>query len=322
MKLISLCILCNLIALPLLAMEQNDTNSSSEQKDENLLSIIVPGQNGLGGESFHRNNIINTAISHNCGTLDNQRAIDLGQDNCIRHFEEALKEKTADNNTLMLCATSQGTATAVNWLAKQPKKRQEDLVKCLVLEAVLGSGNSAILHTVKELSPLLSQSESRTYRFLGKWASAAINTPIKHMILLGAKFFVFPSYKPWGAQAFSSDQQLSTKIPIIIMHHVNDPQLSVNDARELYCILRKQGNEHVYFFEVNNSDIAHINTFDTYVKAKRNKRIAALQAIYKKYKLPYNDKIEGIDKVKLEKFQPSVTTIEEKITPTRTSSFS
>lgn len=139
-------------------MEQSDT----------FYSIILAGQNGLGGESFRANNIINTPSYTQYTTPTSFFQIDFGQDNCIRHFEEQLahdpnlKDKKLK---LLLNGISQGTATLINWLAQQPQEEQENQVAALVLESVLGSGNSAVIHTIKSMFPQTCKTSSCSILF-------------------------------------------------------------------------------------------------------------------------------------------------------------
>ncbi|MFA6066633.1 MAG: hypothetical protein WC707_05635 [Candidatus Babeliaceae bacterium] len=260
-------------------------------------SIILPGQNGLGGDSFEQNQIVNTP-SHatiRFTTLKNPMYIDLGQGNCIQDFEKQLHEPPYKNNKHYFYGISQGTATLLNWLGKMSHEEQEKNVHSLVLESVLGSGDSAILHTIE--STILTK--IITYLpFTRAW------------LPLAAKIVAFPTYNPFGKQAVTSAKKISPNIPVIIMHNHADPQLSINDAREVYCSLVENGHNSAYLLEVDSQHQAHLDILDYDIE--RFKKIAAIQAIYRKHNLPYSKKINitGID---LAKFQPSAKNIREKI---------
>ena len=273
-------------------MEKND------EKNVDFYSIILPGQNGLGGGSFIDYHIVN-ASSYSCyKVLEDPNLIDLGQTNCIKHFQEqfdndpAFKDKNNRPPTI-ICGISQGSATIVNWLAQKSHEEQEKIARCVVLEAVLGSGNSAIKHTAKTEVPITASSLFP-----------------KFILPVAAKLAVFPSYKPWGVSAFESAKKLSPNIPIIIMHSVNDFQLSVNDARTLYCKLRENKNKNVYLFEVENTE-AHIDVIWTEPREERLRKIAALQAIYKKHGLPYVE-IKQERAFTIEEFQPSIEEVKNR----------
>jgi len=102
------------------------------------------------------------------------------------------------------------------------------------------------------------------------------------------------------------------------MHHANDPQLSINDARKLYCTLREAGNHNAYLFECNNKTMAHLNILDTDTDEEKSKKIDAIQAIYKRHGLPYNKKLlrdsqEVHSIIDPEEFQPSVDLVKNRI---------
>ncbi|MGC2310952.1 MAG: hypothetical protein WA432_04995 [Candidatus Babeliaceae bacterium] len=100
------------------------------------------------------------------------------------------------------------------------------------------------------------------------------------------------------------------------MHNVDDIQLSINDARQLYCILRKNHNENVYLFETN-ADKAHINILNYDNEEEKIRKIAAIQTIYKKHGLPHHE----MGEVNLQQFQPSIEDIQQKIDESTGKSF-
>jgi hypothetical protein len=265
-------------------------------------AIILPGQNGRGGEYFHENHIVNTEYTRYKVPEYN---IDLGQQNCIKHFRDQIndndddkKEDTFKNKKLIACGVSQGTATLGNAVSQWTKKKQEEQIGCLVFESVLGSGNSAIVHTVSNV-PIL------TYLpFARVW------------LPLGA-MFLFPTYKPWGMQLVKSAKKLSIETPIIIMHGTKDPQLDINDAREFYYELSKRENkkpkQNVYLMEVNTNFPVHTDTLDH--SPNRTKEIAVIQAIYKKHNLPYNKEVleKHKEQLDLTEYQPDPEAVRQKI---------
>lgn len=296
----------------------------SEPEANKFFSIRLPGQNGLGGASFRNNGVINTKEVHDYESIGanifaptaEKRKIDLGQDGCIRHFEEQYSQDPkarAGNNILF--GVSQGTATLVNSLAQKTHAEQECTTKGLVLESVLGSGNSAILHTVSNV-PIV------TYLPLARfWASWV------------AKAVAFPNYKPYGKQVFSSIKKISPNIPIVMIHDQYDFQLSVDDARQAYINARKAGHNRVYLMETRGEP-RHFDLFgDSYDGDDRKKdfqKIAALQAIYKKEGLPHitttatNNLVNGerdntfdltpmIEKANPADYQPSIGEVQTRI---------
>lgn len=318
-----------IMAIFMVAMTIGQMQGSSLNPDQEFYSILVPGQNGLGGDSFKNNGVINTENHSNFQSLGvnglgaAQRMIDLGQDNCVESFKSRLyHDGCAGNSKNLLFGVSQGTATLVNFLAKKTHAEQEAFTKGLVLESVLGSGNSAILHTVSNV-PVV------TYiPFARLWAPWV------------AKVFAFPYYKPYGQQVFSSIKKISPNIPVVMMHDVNDPQLSINDARQAYVNAKKAGHNRVYLMETeNNGEPRHFDLLGGDPLNDRPKniaKIAALQAIYKKERLPFTkrtatnnsdeeagvtDFASKIDQTNLAEYQPSVEVVQTRINNTSRLSF-
>ncbi len=270
----------NCLSLSLLSME--NTND--------LHAIILPGQNGSGGENFHKGVIPHNSTFSRYETPQSFWSVDLGQGNCIKDFENQLNQDKDKDRDLVLYGTSQGTATMINWLAQQSQEQQSK-VKVLVLESVLGSGNHAILHTV-----------SPTY------------IPFARFWMPYAAKLDFPTYNPLGQQALNSVKKLPKKLPIILVHATQDPQLPVNDARKLYCKLKEQGNENVYLIEKNTYTHFPLTSSPRSSTVPDEHITQAINCIYQKHNLPYNDKkaCEISDRV-LKRYQPTVKDVQYKI---------
>lgn len=261
-------------------------------------AIIMPGQNGLGGGSFVAKNIINTEYTR---FETNSEDIDFGQTHCIEYFSKQMGsfsqkiaplDREKKPQKVIFCGVSQGTATLLNWLARREHKEQESITGAIVLEAVLGTPSSAICHTVKNFKPMVSSIPGSRY-----W------------LPLAAKF-KFPSYNPYGINALESAEKISPNIPVIIMHNRTDQQLSINDARKLYCVLRKK-SDRVYLIESNLRIQAHIDILAHEGSESALKKIGAIQAIYKKYGLPYYSQIQLPHD--LSEFQPSIEEVQVRI---------
>lgn len=252
-------------------------------------SIILPGQNGCGGQTYEDYKIINTPFFNHYETLKNCSKIDLGQQNCVAHFDQQLQDDViAKKKKLLLYGISQGTSTLLNWLSQKPKEEQNKLVGCIFLESVLGNGNSAILRTLQtQVTPL------------------AYIPFARYFLPIASKLF-FPSYKPFGMQAINSSAQISSDIPVIIMHNKNDFQLSINDARKVYCSLRENNNNNAYLIELDNGD-KHLNILSG--SSNKDLILAAIQTIFKKYKLPNSCTTE----IALDEFQPSIAHVRQRI---------
>ncbi len=256
-------------------------------------SITLGGVDGRGGEGHAELGIVNTfpGDTQRYETLKGRR-IDLGQANCIRHFEDQLArdDKFAQSRTIFY-GTSQGAATLLNWLGQKPPEEQDHLAEGLVLESVFDSGNSAIMQATRAFLPL---------------GSLVAGLPLSRMLLpLLAKTFVYQSYCPCGLQPVSSAAKISPNIPVVIMHNRGDKMLSISGARAVYCSLVGAGHKKTYLIEVDNED-RHLNIlrYPRHRKAQRNEILVDLQNIFLKEGLPVSARRFSAHK-NITKYQPS-----------------
>lgn len=177
---------------------------------------------------------------------------DLGQTRCINDFKKTINPLINNSyiNNIIVSAHSQGTATIINWLSHNKNEK----VKLVILEAVIGSGNSAVSHTVENfIFPAVS------------WL------PFSYYWLPYVAIFHYPCYAPAGEQPILNVENVDKNIPFIILHSKFDPQLSINDARAIAHALKQNGNpvyliekntyKHVNLInEQNNIDISEINS--------------------------------------------------------------
>lgn len=286
--------------LPINAMEDKQANE--------YYSVVMPGQNGAGGSTFAQNHVVNTQ-EENTSHYQTLRGpnIDLGQNNCIADFERQYSnDQKAKNKARLFYGVSQGTATLTNWLAQKTHKEQNETAKLLVLEGVLGSGNSGIQHTIA----------SSPYAFATYFPFARLWLP------LATKVAAFRSYNPLGKTAIASAKKLSPQLPIVIMHNKGDKQLSINDAREYYCTLREQGNNNAYLMETDNGN-AHFDVLSSYYRVdnypERIAKIQALQAIYRQHNLPASSETSAGDEKNpalAQQYQPTVQEVRQRISST------
>ena len=247
---------------------------------ENHHLVVVPGQNGFGGGN------VTTVLPH---FADNRNLIhhvetpsiiiDFGQNRCAGY----LKKVMSPLDKTIIHASSQGTATALNFTASHPEK-----VSALILEAVMLSGNSAISHTTKKLIlPGISSLPGSYY-----WLPYAAKV-------------IFPFYSPAGNQPIHNIDKLPKDLPIIILHCEQDTQLSFNDAQSLYAALR-QKNNNVYLLPINSQSWPiHVEMLN-----KGAGEINIINAILQKHKLPHDqDKANSINltSIDLIKIQPIVS---------------
>ncbi len=276
-------------------------NIQGSQLDSGYHSICLPGQNNAGGDSFRRNGVANGethAMYSSLGyghSFAERHLIDFGQKHCIRDFSEQFAaDEDAGLGKVIVTAASQGTATVVNFLAQKSHAEQE-AIAALVLEALLGSPHSAIMHTVSNV-PLV------TYLpFARLW------------IPLATKALAFRKYQFFGPQLIVSAKKISPNIVVVCMHDERDPQLSLDDAREGYIAFQSRANSqnNAYLMELRdpNGYLRHLDLLDGNPEQR-----AALQAIYKKHGLPFKECPDyDLDNIDLRPYQPSIAEVKKRI---------
>jgi hypothetical protein len=257
--------------------------SMEKQEDDTKLCVYtIPGQNGLGSERAYVTNLLGIELEQVVPIETPQYFADLGQSNCINYLRTAVSKHNHSNEIEIVHATSQGTATALNYLAHEDKGKR---VKGLILEATLASGNSAILHTIK--GPLMDM-------------PAIANLPLSYYWIPYIAKCLMPAYWPAGKQPINSIINIPTHIPIVITHSKYDPQLAYTDACALYYGLRAKGNNNTYL--ITKGGNGHINIMDS----DSDKKIIA--AILNKHKLVNNAQQEKID---LSPYQPDYLQFKE-----------
>lgn len=234
--------------------------------------VVIPGQNGAGGQNLDEilprwtpvNDIHHVKTPFTC--------IDLGQSHCISFLEETLQSLLQKQRATVVHASSQATATVLNYFAHVKEKatvftedEKKPHIKALILESVLLTGNSAIEHIAKN-------------RY-------GISFPGAYYILpFLTRLFMFPFYAPAGLQACFScdhlpeDSSFPKDFPIIILHAPQDPELSFRDSQALYAYLKHIGRKNVYFIPVGHGQ--HVNMLE-----ESDKETKALQAILDKHYL-------------------------------------
>lgn len=228
--------------------------------DSNFPRILaVGGQNTLGSEVDYVARLFD--VREDCITRSPlpqgwiKDGIDLGQDVCMQNLASVFPA----HGDVVFHATSQGTATTLNFVATLPAADQQR-IKLIVLEAVLASGNSAIMHNAK---PILGPSTETS--------GCDYSVPYSATSL-------FPRYSPSGKQAIKSIEDITHDIPIVIVHAKEDACLPYSGACAAYYGLRSQGHENVYFIPCEGSD--HIRILE-YKPCQR----VFLRSILAKHKL-------------------------------------
>jgi len=169
--------------------------------------LVIPGQNGMGGQNVE---IVLPYFSQNKHLLHHVETPlslpDFGQSRCQSYLKETIQslrqqKKFHDYDRFILHASSQGTATAINYTAHNPHN-----IKALILESILLTVNSAIFHTVDNvIMPESCDLPESSYYSLPYTAKTS-----------------FPCYSPSGEQPINNIDKLPTDLPIIILHDTKD----------------------------------------------------------------------------------------------------
>jgi hypothetical protein len=241
--------------------------------------LVIPGQNGMGGQNT------DMVLPYFACNKNNKTYIetplvrpDFGQDKCQSFVDEVINR--LEGNHFIIHASSQGTATALNYTAKNPQR-----IKALILESVMLTGNSAIFHTVDNvMMPQQCDLPDSSYYVLPSTAKV-----------------VYPDYAPTGEQPINNIDTLSTDLPIIILHDDQDFQLNFKDAQALYAYLtHTKKNKNVYLFAQESEKGQHINLLKKY----NTEEISAINTILMLHNLLPSDRNQTT--IDLKKYQPEV----------------
>lgn len=257
-----------------------DVAYSMETTNNNIVVYSIPGQNGMGGDPDYIQWLFDSQDIPIVQVPTPTFLIDLGQSFCQKHLTEAIAQ---ENRDIIIHATSQGTATVLNYLSK----RANEKIKLLILESPLASGNQAIYHTAThELMP--------QFNFIKHIPGAYYIAPY-----IGA--IMCPGYLPIGQQPIFSIQKntFPKNIPIVIVHSKDDPQLAFSGACALYYGLKSR-RSNIYFIPLEGEE--HVNLI------QNNNQNIALQKIINKHLPTLKLDIENNADNDLSKYTPEVNT--------------
>ena len=241
--------------------------------------LVIPGQNGLGGQNVEKVLPYFAKNKHLMHHVETPSFVpDFGQAKCQNYLQQKLDSLHLNNNDkIVLHASSQGTATALNYASKNPAK-----VSALILESIMLTGNSAVAHTVENLMLPGATSLPGSYHWMPYAAKVQ-----------------YPFYSPAGEQPIYNVDKLPKNLPIIILHHDKDPQLSHKDAQALYAHL-KQNNENVYFISTTSDYRQHVLLLN---KESHKEQIETINYILKEHNLLPSNPNEVLS-INSEKYQP------------------
>jgi hypothetical protein len=257
--------------------------SMEHEKKPELHIYAVPGRSGWGSDSNYIESMLPENVPAHITQVETPQYFpDMGQGACIRLLEQAIKHISL-KNTNIIWATSQGTATVLNRLAQKPQQK----IDAVILDSTLVSGNSAIVHYVRNSDKHLFMSG------IPKRAHLLTKLPYAdYWLPYLAGIDGYTRYFPAGRQPIKSACQIPNNLLIIMIHATRDKLTPYSDACELYDILRKRGNNNVYF--ITKDSEGHSDLLE-----KSDKPI--LEAILQKHSLLPKNKEIAVD---LAPYQP------------------
>ncbi|HLW72677.1 MAG TPA: hypothetical protein VKR54_01380 [Candidatus Babeliales bacterium] len=261
-------LLCN--ALSTLAMQ------SQKQPKTNL--VIIPGQDEFEGQN------IDTVLPYFADKIKLKHYVeplslpDLGQERCIRRLATTMSS-FKKKHPVIIHASGQGTATAINYASENPQR-----IKALILDSIMLTGNSAITHTIDhEILP------------------GVTDIPGSYYVLPYIAKVNFPFYGPADKQPIFNADKLPENLPIILIHHTDNPQLSYKDAQALYAFLKKtKKNKNVYLLSRTTDNAGHIYLYGEPQKDE----ITVINTILKKHTVLPSNPQESVKAIDITPFQP------------------
>jgi predicted esterase len=228
-------------------------------QEYNTHLVVVPDQNGMGGQNAVKTLPYFENKPHLVHYVETPNLIiDLGQNRCMQYLKQKMSLLTPKDKAI-IHASSQGTATTLNYTSKYPEK-----IGALILESIMISGNSAISYNVPAVNKI----------------------PGSYYILPYLAKFQFPFYAPAGEQPIMNVNKLPNDLPIIILHHENDPQLSYQDAQALYAFLKHtQKNKNVYLMSKKSDEWGHVLLLNDLKDNDNLQKITIINKILVKNKL-------------------------------------
>lgn len=249
--------------------------------------IAIPGQNNVGSEVDYVKSIFGHPELSVTRIPTPYICADFGQSHCLRYLREGLEKNETE---VAIYASSQGTATALNYLAHENKTKKISIV---FLEGVLITGNHAIQHTLK--GPLLNK-------------PGLTALPLSYYLIPYIAKIMYPFYSPSGYQMIKFIKDIPNDIPIIIIHAKHDPQLSYEGALALYYGLKENGNNNVYL--ISRESAQHIRLIQSKDEKKDMQSIARKHGLISDLQSSFDidevsEEVSGFKvDVDLTKFQP------------------
>lgn len=268
-----------LLTLTMLLCTTLFTLAMESEKQPKTHLVIIPGQDGLENQN------IDTVLPYFKGKKSLKHYVetplrlpDFGQSRCISYLEETMSS-VKKTHSVIVHASSQGTATAINYASENPHR-----IDALILDSIMLTGNSAINHTVDhETLPGIA------------------SIPGSYYVLPYIIKPKFPWYGPADQQPIFNAYKLPTDLPIILIHHTDDPRLSYKDAQALYAFLREtKENKNVYLLSRTTDEGKHIYLYGE----SKSDEITVINAILERHNILPSNPERSVQTIDITPFQP------------------
>lgn len=217
---------------------------------------------------------------------------DLGQENCLKCFEETVVKKIAklpqNEFEVIFHANSQGTGTTLGYLANLVKNGlynanlnsfmingKKITVKAIILEAPFAKGKNAIAHTAKSITNYL---QYIPYGFLA-------STLLKHCLdrysakltNILRKSNIQIAHDPEKKQPIDFIKKIPQSVPVIIAHSKDDREVPFSDGEALYNARKEINSSNSYFITLEGSE--HCKLFQKIISEKKHARLPCLKSV-------------------------------------------
>jgi hypothetical protein len=285
-------------------------NASHSQAYRNLIGCPIVGENGPEWNGV----IYGSAAQRSC----------LAQEADIAIVAKQIAERVQNN--IMLLGVSKGAATMLNtvgWLAVNNPSALTN-VRAVILDSPFSTPESVAAKVAGQfVEESLGTTSAHCIESSMNWSSSR---PIIRMLTTQA----YPNYQPNGITPIKSVTTLWNTVDknmvIVFIHSKQDKLISINDSRLLYLELKKLGLVNLYLIEAEAGEHGNVCW-----GLNRKYIFRTLCLIYLRHNLPI-PQLSSTDSQalhlfyeqqgqrELEKIQPSVKEIDERLHPSWLSS--
>jgi hypothetical protein len=215
----------------LTALEASSAERLNKFADPNTFVLVIPDLNGKDANCDSIARVLNISRLQVINIQTPLTNSDLGQQNCQQYLEATFFK----NRNILLCATNEGCATAINYAAHGKCKNQ---IVGIICHGAVASGSEAICHRMRAEAPRTQALPFYPYTapYLVKLFPAVISARSVR------------SFSVSGQQPIHSIQHIDPKIPIIF---VPDKSVPIVDSYALMGARRIKRSRSINSYLVN-----------------------------------------------------------------------